>query len=363
MKLFFWLLILFNSAFALNCDLPCGVSQLIECAANTAGVTSEDFFNQKLFAASNIDGFCKSQDSTQIKTNPQKIFFDRFCLKSNINSFTYTNFIKAASHFPTFGCAGDRDNRYKELAGFLTTISQETSSRLYNYTNDGLYFRYENSALKWSSLNHKTNYFPNNNFIVAMDDEGDIYSEAFWYGTKNAAQVYDLTTSPENLTWGNITIPEGFKATPLNKIVLPGYWIGMGPIQLTGPSLIEFLGWYNNLVIDNQANKYNLDEFIARYVSDGEMAFSGAFWYWMVRVSGAKYRTLHQMVTDSKRIVCHDIGAVTPVINGGCRGYNPGRVNYYKYYSNLFHIDIKPVKTDSLNSMECSKAIKLYCQK
>ena len=91
----------------------------------------------------------------------------------------------------------------------------------------------------------------------------------------------------------------------------------------------------------------------------------------MNRVGAAKYKTLHQMVTDTAKPVCHDIGAITPVVNGGCHGYNPGRVNYYKYFCNLFDVNINPIKTKvsynstalTLNSMECSKNIRLYCQK
>ncbi|MBX9865373.1 MAG: hypothetical protein K2Y14_00555 [Burkholderiales bacterium] len=45
----------------------------------------------------------------------------------------------AGYNYPTFGCEGTRDDRYKELSTFLSTISEETSSRLNNYTNDGLY--------------------------------------------------------------------------------------------------------------------------------------------------------------------------------------------------------------------------------
>lgn len=362
-----------GSVFAVDCDLPCGAEELIQCAAKSRDISSEDFFNKKLFHPANIDGFCKNRSQAQVKTAQQKFFYDKFCQHSNESNYlSYTNFIKAASYFPTFACEGSSDDRYKELSGFLTTIAEETSSKLYNYTNDGLYFRYENSALRGYNLNNKTSYYPDSRYIVGVNSEGDIYSKKMWFGTLNrGAQVYDLTTTPEHIYWGDVDIPANFKPMTLNKLVMPGYWVGMGPIQLTGGVLIEFLGWYNNVVLDNKTDTYNLDEFIARYMYDGQMAFTGAFWYWMNRVGAAKYKTLHQMVTNTDKPVCHDIGAITPVVNGGCRGYNPGRVNYYKYFCNLFNVDINPVKTKvsysntalTLNSMECSKNIRLYCQK
>ncbi len=371
MKLILLLNLIFANVFAVNCKLPCGAAELVLCAANNIKVTPEDFFNQKLFSYANIDGFCKNQDNVQVKTAQQKFFFDRFCAKLNTSNLSYKNFIMAANHFPTFACAGDLNNRYKELAAFLTTISQETSSRLYNYTNDGLYFRYENSALKGKTINNKTNYFPKSDFIVAVDDNGNVYSRTLWYGKISGALAYDLTTTPENISWGDIDIPKNYAAKKLNEIVMPGYWIGMGPIQLTGAPLIEFFGWYNNTVLVNSRQRYNLNQFIESYMNNGEIEFSGAFWYWMDRIGGPGFKTLHQIVTDNNRRVCHDIGAVTPIVNGGCNGYNPGRINYYMYYCNLFDVDINPVvfkgiinnKAILLNSMECSKKIQFYCQK
>lgn len=373
-KFLFILLNLFLSgAFAEDCNLPCGAEQLIQCAAKNSNLSSEDFFNKKLFYHANIDGFCKNRNQAQVRTQQQKFFYEKFCQHSNDSSYlSYANFIKAASYFPTFACEGSSDDRYKELSGFLTTIAQETSSKLYNYTNDGLYFRYENSALRGYNLSNKTSYYPDNRYIVGINSNGEVYSQKMWFGTlRKGAQVYDLTTTPERIYWGKVDIPQGFKPMVLNKLVLPGYWIGMGPIQLTGGVLIEFLGWYNNEVLNDETGTYNLDEFIARYMYDGQMAFAGAFWYWMNRVSAAKYKTLHQMVTNTAKPVCHDIGAITPVVNGGCQGYNPGRVNYYKYFCNLFDVDVNPIKAEvsynntplKLNSMECSKNIRLYCQK
>lgn len=145
----------------------------------------------------------------------------------------------------------------------------------------------------------------------------------------------------------------------------------MGPIQLTGGSLIEFFGWYNNNIIESALPDYNVNNFVQEYMQDGEMAFTGAFWFWMVRVGGINYATLHQVVTNPNKPVCHDIGVVTRIINGGCNGYNPERLNYYKYFANLFHVDIKPVSIDihtlrrskRLNSMECGEAIRAFCQK
>ncbi len=359
-----------SSVYAIDCSLPCGAKELIECAAKNNDTTPEDLFNYKLFHPLNIDGFCKNPAKANLKTGQQKYFFDKFCQNKKGFNLNYDSFIAAASYFPTFGCTGDSDNRYKELAAFLSTISEETTSRLNNYTNDGLYFRYENSALRGSSLNYKTSYFPSSGYMVAINEDGEVYSSKIWYGKLGGATVMDLDSSPETLSWGKVSIPHGYKLTNLNKVVVPGYWVGMGPIQLTGGSLIEFFGWYNNNVLKDDSHAYNVSEFIEQYMQDGQMAFTGAFWYWMIRVGGIDYPTLHEILTDKDKPICHDIGVATRIINGGCRGYNPGRLNYYKYFTNLFHVDINPVslkvqskgKTITLNSMDCSEQIKRFCQ-
>lgn len=373
MKLKFFLLMIVSLsgyACALDCSLPCGAKELVECAAKNNDTTPEDFFNYKLFHQMNIDGFCKNPARSNLKTVQQKYFFDKFCQSKKGSYLNYDSFIAAAKSFPTFGCSGDADNRYKELAGFLSTISEETTSRLNNYTNDGLYFRYENSALKGNSLNHKTSYFPSNGYMVAVNDDGEVSSSSIWFGKPSGATIMDLKATPETLIWGKVDVPDGYRLINLNKVIAPSYWVGMGPIQLTGGSIIEFFGWYNNNILKDSVQSYNISKFIEQYMQDGQMAFTGAFWYWMVRVGGIGYPTIHEIVTNQDKPVCHDIGVATIIINGGCRGYNPGRLNYYKYFTNLFHVDIKPVsipiqkkgKMITLNSMECGEQLKRYCQ-
>lgn len=92
-NLLFILLNLFlGSVFAVDCNLPCGAEELIQCAAKSRDISSEDFFNKKLFHSANIDGFCKNRNQSQVKTPQQKFFYEKFCQRSSESNYlSYTN--------------------------------------------------------------------------------------------------------------------------------------------------------------------------------------------------------------------------------------------------------------------------------
>lgn len=352
-------------AYPLNCKNPCGAQEIIECTAKRNNTTAEKFYNEKLFENLNIDGFCKNKSDSSLETYQQKYFFKTFCGNKNVKVLSYTNFIKATKKFPTFACDGDYVTRHKELVGFFATIAHETSSRIFNYTNDGLYFRYENGALKGNTPYKKTVYFPKSPFIVAINSKNEIYSGALWYGKPNGALEFNLNYTIESITWGKIIIPANSKLVSLNKLVLPIYWVGMGPIQLTGGVLIEFFSWYHNITNPNN-HFYNLNNYFTDYLQNGEMTFSGALWFWMSHINGLKINTIHQMIINPNKPVCHDIAAITRRVNGGCTGYNPGRINYYTYFADLFYTNINPTVVTlpnkiKINSMICNKPLQIYC--
>ncbi len=371
-------------ALALNCNLPCGAEELITCAAQNVGMTAEDFFNKVLFDTRNLDGFCKNPLPGGA-TGQQVAYYNTYCNVAVNSYYTYANFINAAKNFPSFGCAPNsaKIDRYKELSNFLTTIAQETTSTVYGYTNDGLYFRYENGALLGPIFDTPTVYFPNSQLFVATDGASPrltntVYLWAVDTSPAVAGQMgYTLNQSPIYVAYqggqsvnafiaGNLP---GFSAVQLNDshILSPGLWVGMGPKQLTGDSMFLYYGWYNNkLAPGNPITTSNFSAFVNNYLVDGLVAFNGAFWYWIDRINGQTalgYRPIHQIVTDPNKPVCHDIATVTRMVNGGCNNYEQ-RVTYYRYFNNKFNIPTVPYidSVHNLNSMECTVALQNFCQ-
>ncbi len=369
------LLLISSNGFA-DCTTPCGAEELISCAAQSIGMTAEDFYNKKLFDTNNLDGFCKNPPAGSVTTGQQQYYFSNYCGTNTGGYFSYANFIATAANFPVFACQPNtsKESRYKELANFFTTVAQETTSSLYGYTNDGLYFRYENGALLGTTLDDKTVYYPRDDFLIGTNN-GDntlTYTGNYWSGASGGALIYNLTVSPVNITYGPVVIPGGYTQNQLNQIIQPGFWIGMGAKQLTGDSMMGFFGWYfSNLAEGHPIASSNFPNFVNSYLTDGLLGFNGAFWYWMYRVNGIGYIPIHQIVTNPDRPVCQDIATVTRMVNGGCNNYNPGRVNYYQYFMNtVFKIPIVPVTgtfivdgvPTELNSMDCTESLQKYCQ-
>ncbi|MBF0319045.1 MAG: hypothetical protein HQL01_04490 [Nitrospirae bacterium] len=364
-----------------DCSLPCGVEELITCAAQNNNMSAEDFYNNKLFLKANLDGFCVSPPAGSQDYQLQKDFYKSYCTNAG-SYYSYQNFITASKSkpFTDFGCAANttKELRYKELANFLATIAQETTSASAKHTNDGLYWRYENGWLMGDNTSYITPYYPENNWVVATQNNTSpllTYTGALWYSVSGGANVYNLKTSPMQISWGQVTPPSGYSQATLNSLIEPAYWIGMGATQLTKDSMMEFFGWYyQNLATGYPIDAADYKAFVTTYIQDGVLGFNGAFWYWIYRINGSGYRTIHQVVTDQNKLVCQDIAAVSRMVNGGCNDYNPGRVDYYQYFLGLFNVTLTPVSgtynvlinnvptPTQLNSMACDSNIQAYCQ-
>jgi hypothetical protein len=274
-----------------------------------------------------------------------------------------------------------------EVANFFASEAQETTSAMKGYTTDGLYFRYENGALLdsqgnvCSGLSCQTAYFPPStpvaNYVgVNVSSVGDVsatqtFTPYLWLlsyqePTKSSYYLqYNLANSPmlipASLPAVNL-VPQqlaavgapGSVTNVLNindpSVLNAGMYVGMGSLQLTGSSMYFFYGWYyNNLVIATALA--NFSNFIGNpassipttdtgFLRQGQMAFEGAFWYWMYRSIGRNFTgvgtagmfpSLHQLAMDPTRPACHCVGAVTLGINGGCNHFS-----YRAQYANYF---------------------------
>lgn len=386
---------------SIDCSLPCGAEQLITCAAQEAGLTAEQYYNTVLFNTANLDGFCKNPPGGSQTSDLQKYYFKHFCESAGAY-FSYANFIQASST-PIFnqtgngfGCVGDKNLRYKELSNFLTTIAQETTSVNPSapYTNDGLFFRYENGAALFcstaplgpvnvlcsapDSVNPNaapyTGYYPLPGWLTDMNSNGESYTQTLAYFPGSTPyQIYNIAQTPETIGFSPTSgypVAPGDTAPQLNSaaVISPGLWVGMGAKQLTGPSMFEYFGWYQSNLASPTKNYANFSNFVTQFLNDGVLGFQGAMWYWMFRVNGYGYRPIHTMVTDLNTPVCSDIAAVTRMVNGACNNYNPGRLTYYTYFNRVFHQPTTPVTCTTspggvqLNSLVCDVQLQQYCQ-
>lgn len=389
-----------------DCNLPCGAEELICCAAQKANQLSpvelyaspEDYYNKALFNSANLDGFCKNPPGGSITTSLQSYYYGKYCQSAG-SYYSYSNFIQAAntpifngsSPNGGFGCVGTVETRYKELSNFFATIAQETTSVIAGYTNDGLYFRYENGALKncattpGGTLNQNctapnsqgsqapyTVYYPTNSLYTDMNPGGSSYTQLLTLGnTGSSILIYNIAQTPEVISFGSFPFPiaTGDTAPQLNdpSVLIPQLWVGMGPKQLTGQSMFEFFGWYQNNIASPAQTYANFNDFVTGFLNNGVLGFQGAFWYWMFRINGYNYRPIHAMVTDPNRSVCHDIAAVTLMVNGGCNNYNPGRFTYYSYFNRTFNQPTNAIQCTApgqvhLNSLVCATPLQTYCQ-
>ena len=375
--LVFSILLLFPLAARADCDNPCGLEEVLTCAAQERGMQPEEYFNTVLYDTDIQDGFCKQAPQAGLTTSSRDFFKLNYC-KNATSYYSYANFIKAAKSFPTFLCVpgSGKKARLRELANFLATVGQETTSGK-PYTNTGLYWRYENSALT-SDIDIATTYANQMGdqwwaFTTTGDMNGDTMTDIYWNGAaQGQANVYRTTDEQRMLcSWGNIpTPPDGYVATRVVDLMNKGYWVGMGPKQLTADSMMGFFGWYNqHLAANAPVNTANFKAFVERYLNDGVLSFQGAIWYWMKRVNrNDNPPTISEMVSDpdSAKRVCQDIGFVTWMVNGGCND-SDGREKYYQYFigGEVFNIyeENYCVTTSSgkVCSYDCGKALYDYC--
>ena len=291
-----------SSQILADCSLPCGAEELITCAAQAVGKTAEQYYNTVLFSTPNLDGYCKAPLDTVNSSLLQQALYRSYCTEEsktlNGGYFSYTNFIAASRLFPEFACypGTTKERRYKELSNFLTTIAQETTSAVSGYTNDGLYFRYENSVLLPGNCSSQDTcwqyptayYYQAAPYYVASSSSGSnitydssspysdqpttdnsnaTYTNRFWqpdpvppspspfgYG---GALYYVFSGSPVQLIyqWNNApyTNAQAYTCssapctlTEVNNtnMLPPALWIGMGAKQLTADTMFAFFGYY-----------------------------------------------------------------------------------------------------------------------
>lgn len=419
-----------NLVYAVDCknENPKGPKDILTCIAGEHGQTAETYWNNMLFSSVALDRFC--QDSLPSDaTKAQKEMYDVGCSKQKGSYFSYANFLAADQAMLTkFGSNYTflRNSNYainlKEFANFLATLAQETTGMLpgvMKNQNDGLYFRYENGALGSSACydylanptdkvgtqgsncadlslsSYKTGYYPKSSYVVAVDSNTplNVYTGYVFDGDGE----YMLNTSPISIMFPGVpdiiaSLPQykdvatklldplvvaswsdvlnGFQWQYMNQVIEPGYWIGMGNLQLTGDSMTKFFGWYNqNFVSPSVVSSASLQEFVKRYLQDGVLAWEGGLWYWMYRVNGYNNPTLHQIISNSPKAACHDIAIATMMVNGGCNNYinqdGTGRKAYYQFFLSKFGLEMTPVPYDwgdqEYNSLQCNDQIYAYC--
>jgi hypothetical protein len=385
---------------AADCTKPCGPEEILSCVGETKTPieTAKQVYDKLIFGTKNADGFCDGPAQKATKnasggwdiTPLQEYYWTTFCGKEKGTYASYDNFIGAYNKmkaklktFGTFACQGTADERKKEMANMFATMAQETTSAI-SYTNDGVYFRYENGSLATCydpvgpcmSLDDKTGYYANaGQHVIAVDSSYKVFTEYYWdSGTIEDGKVSGMKTiltgdGPITMVWDqDAKPPDGYTLTKLNdeKVVKPGYWVGMGPKQLTSNSMMSFFGWYYNHMMPTPEKAANLQTFIEKFLVDGELAMEGGLWFWMYRVNGAGYPTIHKVLA-SKGVVCHDIAIVTRMVNGGCNNYQQevvkgilrkGRLDYYNYFHEVvFAMTLKAETIEDgdalLNSLQC----------
>ncbi|MCX7116340.1 MAG: hypothetical protein NTW94_00200 [Legionellales bacterium] len=409
---------------ATNCASinPQGPAAIISCLATQSGRASAlDYWNNVLFSHVVLDTYCFPNAQTPVypKNTAQTQIWNEACTMASSGYFSYDNFIAAdaamaaaaqAKGFTyTFLRNGDYNINLSELANFLATVSQETTGNgilPIKYQQDGLFFRWENGYLgnicyvyppnpnyvapvsdvtnSESYCNAQplssfvTRYWPFSSFVVAVangtgspDPTTGAMSTPYLYYSD---QKQDLTKSPMEITFGetpnilpggNLAPPAGYYWQFMNVMIEPGYWVGLGNLQLTKESMTQFFGWYNqHLAAGAPVNTANFQLFVNDYLVNGQLAWEGGIWYWNYRKAAWNGTTVHIALTADKA-ACHDIGLATYMVNGGCND-DTTRSDYYTYYkSNLFKLSTQGVPFTynefSSNSMQCTPQLYTYC--
>lgn len=397
---------------------PSGPKAILECVAREQGFAdATTFWNTKLFNQRTLDGYCKSTPS--ISGALEQTLFEQACGTQKGGYFSYESFVSADEELSNkigssyqFMRVGTLALKLQEFANFLATASQETSGNgllATKYEQDGLYFRYEvggplqrcwqpaanpnymssgsKSELTSAVCRTKTattfftDYYPLSSNVVAVQNGTGLINTRF---VSARDCQYDLTkpfatytcwdggSKLPTLIGGTYPPPSGYSWQYMNQIIEPGYWIGMGNLQLTEVSMAQFFGWYyQNIAIPVQ-NDANFSSFVIEYLKNGKLAWMGGLWFWNFRSkemlqggSGSPTPSLHAILTSSKE-ACHDIGITTALVNGTSCNDTEGRTAYYNYYkANVFKLPAEGVPftvgTTTSTSMICSQAIVNYC--
>lgn len=409
---------------------PQGPAAILTCISETHGMTPEAYWNNVLFSSNlALDKFCQTSLPSNA-TQAQVEMYAVGCSMQKGSYFSYNQFIAADSAMRakfgnnyTFLRNSDYATNLKEFANFLATLAQETTGMIpgMKNQNDGLYFRYENGALgPTACYNYKDNpnasafdrtlgsncnakgltdyytgYYPYSGYVIAnlISNPTNIYTGYVF----DKDGEYMLNQSPVNVmfpgvpsivssmspdssslanplivgSWSSLLV--GYQWDFMNTQMAPGYWVGMGNLQLTGDSMIKFFGWYyQNSALDSSSGAIesaNLQNFANMYLQNGTLAWEGGLWYWMYRVNGYNLPTLHSIISNSPKAACHDIAISTMMVNGGCNNYinedGTGRKAYYQFFLSKFGLAMEPIEYQyggqTYNSLQCNDAIYNYC--
>ena len=387
-------------------------------------LTATQFWNTVLFNTKISDGFCNGTAPAALQ-KAQLAMYNAACGTEKGTYFSYANFLAADAEISaklggayTFMRKGTKyEVRLQEFANFLATAAQETTKGddQLKYTTDGLYFRYENGILQstdpqwnpipkgacrdvpanpdYTAANQSVaaadcrfkeldtfipEYYPISTFSVAVKgttvppllkdylvNTSLVMDNADKYDT-NSNTIENVGT-PTLYAGGTYAAPAGYTWQYMNQIIDPGYWIGMGNLQLTGVSMVQFFGWYHQKISAGApVAEANYQAFVTRYLTEGKLAWEGGLWYWNYRINGIGKPNLHSVLAGDKD-ACHDIGITTKLVNGGCNDGGP-RDLYYNYFkTTVFGLSgtAKPQPPDppvvGVSSYICSDAILTYC--
>ncbi len=405
--------------------VPSGPSEVIACAAQqySAGkalspaLTATDFWNTVLFNTKTSDGYCKGAAPAALQ-KAQLAMYTAACGTEKGTYFSYENFLAADEEISaklggayTFMRQGTYEVRLQEFANFLATAAQETTAADWElkYTTDGLYYRYENGILQSTDPRHSSakgscrvvpanpgytattqsvaaadcrlkgldtfipEYYPISTYSVAVKgttvhpllkdylvNTSLVMDNADKYDT-NSNTIANVGT-PTLYAGGTYAAPAGYTWHYMNKIIDSGYWIGMGNLQLTGVSMVQFFGWYHQKISTGApVAEANYQAFVTRYLTEGKLAWEGGLWYWNYRINGIGKPNLHSVLAGEKA-ACRDMGITTKLVNGGCNDGGP-RDLYYNYFkTTVFGLSHLPVTAaGGVSSYTCNDAILTYC--
>ncbi len=424
MKNIILLIISVSACFAATCfgatcseKNPAGPRAVIDCLANANGMTPSDFWNKKLFDSSAQDKYCSdSLSGIPAVQKAQREMFTIGCAKQKGTYFSYENFVAAdetlkqkLSDTYQFMRQGTYEVKLQELANMLATAALETTGAQWPnpYKTDGFYYRYENGPLQSADPVHQnpalgscygypanpewvanavrskgtncrnlglsefyTEYYPFSTFAVAIKDVSNskVNTSLVMYDD----QKYDTATNtitkagiPTLYAGGTYAPPTGYTWQYMNAVIQPGYWVGMGNLQLTGDSMAKFFGWYYQKLASPSQTEADYQAFVQQFLSDGQLAWIGGLWFWNYRIAGQGFSTLHNVIANTQKAACHDIGITTYMLNGGCND-SAERVKYYNYFkTEVFKQYSEAEKATyngaTVNSYICSQALYEYC--
>lgn len=389
-------------AISIDCDKPCGPEEVLYCIGQDQPLllTPKQVYTMKVSDPKYADGFCKRCSTVpDPNTNPlQAQYCANFCQTEKGSYYSYENFLAAYAELRnndsgfSIACNGTAEERKKELSNLLATSAQETTAAE-GYKTDGLFYRYESGALVTPTKDGPkpcmdfdcvTQYIGNpERTVVATKGNYEIFTEYYWdNGTITEGKVSGNRVTlngpgPAQWQWDeSASPPPGYTLKKLSEVVQSGYWVGMGNLQLTADTMMQFFGWYYNHIEKPSRQNANLQAFIQRYLVSGKLGFIGGFWYWNYRTNGRDRPSIHQVVNLGDP-VCQDIALVTVMVNGGCNDYGVRR-DYYKYFGETVSrlklkaacitkggapIDCNDMDKVYLNSMQCAtpEEFQTYC--